>query len=76
MGEIPKHVQKCPQRRAEVIVVPAIHPDKALPMGKSEQTVARSITLDTAAEAGEIQVYISWNRWQTKVRQKKTTLTW
>ena len=46
-----KHIPKCLQSRAAVIVVPAIHPDNAWPMGRSVWTVVRSITSEKSAEA-------------------------
>ena len=56
MGEMHKYMPKCLQRRAANIAAPAIHQDNALPMGRSAWTVARSITSERYAEAGEVQL--------------------
>ena len=40
-GKICKHMPKCLQNRATVIVVPAIYPDNTWLKGRSVQTVAR-----------------------------------
>ena len=37
------------------VPVPFIHPDNAQPMGRSVQAVARPVTSEKSAEAGEIQ---------------------
>ena len=55
-----KHMPKFLQRRAAIIAVPTIHQDNAKPMGRSAQTVARSITSERYAEAGEVQVPDQW----------------
>ena len=44
------NVPKCLQTKAAVIVVPAIHPYNAQPMGRSVWSVARLITFGRSAE--------------------------
>ena len=55
MGEMCKHVPKCPQRGAAFIAAPAIHKDNAQPMGRIAWTAVRSITSERYVEAGEAQ---------------------
>ena len=49
-----KHMSKHLQKRAEIIGVPAIQQDNAQHMGRSDWTVARSITSKSYVEAGEV----------------------